>query len=52
MGRGIKPLLFGILAGGLAYAPGVFAQDSTKNQSDQKSAKQAAKQAFQEEQTR
>jgi GWxTD domain-containing protein len=44
MGRGIKPLLFGILAGGLAYAPGVFAQDSTKNQADQKSAKQAAKQ--------
>jgi len=44
MGRGIKPLLFGILAGGLAYAPGVFAQDSTKNQTDQKSAKQAAKQ--------
>ena len=44
MGRGIKPLLFGILAVGLAYAPGVFAQDSTKNQTDQKSAKQAAKQ--------
>ncbi len=44
MGRGIKPLLFGILAGGLACAPGAFAQDSTKNQTDQKSAKQAAKQ--------
>src|ERR1700723_3444854 len=44
MGRGIKPLLFGILAGSLAYAPGVFAQDSTKNQTDQKPAKQAAKQ--------
>ncbi|MFY9729838.1 MAG: GWxTD domain-containing protein [Candidatus Acidiferrales bacterium] len=44
MGRGIKPLLFGILAGGLAFAPGAFAQDSTKNQTDQKSAKQAAKQ--------
>src|SRR6201984_2795048 len=44
MGRGIKPLLFGILAGCLAYAPGVLAQDSTKNQTDQKSAKQAAKQ--------
>lgn len=44
MGRGIKPLLFGILAGGLACAPGVLAQDSTKNQTDQKSAKQAAKQ--------
>jgi GWxTD domain-containing protein len=44
MGRGIKRFVFGILAGGLAYAPGVFAQDSTKNQTDQKSAKQAAKQ--------
>ena len=44
MGRGIKPLLFGILAGGLACVPGAFAQDSTKNQTDQKSAKQAAKQ--------
>jgi GWxTD domain-containing protein len=44
MGRGIKPLLFGILAGGLACVPGVSAQDSTKNQTDQKSAKQAAKQ--------
>jgi GWxTD domain-containing protein len=44
MGRGIKPLLFGILAGGLAWAPGAFAQDSTKSQTDQKSTKQAAKQ--------
>jgi GWxTD domain-containing protein len=44
MGRGIKRFVFGILAGGLAYAPSVFAQDSTKNQTDQKSAKQAAKQ--------
>jgi GWxTD domain-containing protein len=44
MGRGIKRFVFGILAGGLAYAPSVFAQDSTKNQTDQKSAKQATKQ--------
>src|ERR1700757_2580543 len=44
MGGGIKRFVFGILAGGLAYAPSVFAQDSTKNQTDQKSAKQAAKQ--------
>jgi GWxTD domain-containing protein len=44
MDRGIKPLLFAMLAGSLACAPGAFAQDSTKNQADQKSAKQAAKQ--------
>ncbi len=44
MGRGIKRFVFGILAGGLACAPSVFGQDSTKNQTDQKSAKQAAKQ--------
>ena len=44
MGHGVKLLLFGILAGSLAPAPSVFAQDSTKNQTDQKSAKQAAKQ--------
>jgi GWxTD domain-containing protein len=44
MGRGGKLLLFGILAGSLACAPGVVAQDSTHNQTDQKSAKQAAKQ--------
>ena len=44
MGRGIKRFVFGILAGGLACAPSVFAQDSTKGQTDQKSAKQAAKQ--------
>jgi GWxTD domain-containing protein len=44
MGHGVKLLLFGILAGSLAPAPSVFAQDSTKNQADQKSAKQAAKQ--------
>jgi len=44
MGRGIKRLVLGTLAGGLACVPGVFAQDSTKNQTDQKSAKQAAKQ--------
>jgi GWxTD domain-containing protein len=44
MERGIKPFLFGILAASLACVPGVFAQDSTKNQTDQKSAKQAAKQ--------
>jgi GWxTD domain-containing protein len=44
MGHGVKLLLLGILAGSLAPAPSVFAQDSTKNQTDQKSAKQAAKQ--------
>jgi GWxTD domain-containing protein len=44
MGRSLKLFLFGILAGGLACAPGLLAQDSTHNQSDQKSAKQAAKQ--------
>jgi GWxTD domain-containing protein len=44
MSRGIKPFLFGILAGSLACVPGAFAQDSTKSQTDQKSAKQAAKQ--------
>src|ERR1700756_1762006 len=44
MGRGGQLLLFGILAGSLACAPGVVAQDSTHNQTDQKSAKQAAKQ--------
>jgi len=44
MGHGVKLILFGILAGSLAPAPSVFAQDSTKNQTDQKSAKQAAKQ--------
>jgi GWxTD domain-containing protein len=44
MGRGFKLLLFGILAGSLACAPGVVAQDSTHNQTDQKSTKQAAKQ--------
>ena len=44
MGRPVKLFLFGILAGGLAYAPSVFGQDSTHGQSDQKSAKQAAKQ--------
>src|SRR6202030_2100018 len=44
MGHGVKLLLFGVLAGSLAPAPSVFAQDSTKNQTDQKSAKQAAKQ--------
>jgi len=44
MGRGGKLLLFGFLAGSLACAPGVVAQDSTHNQTDQKSAKQAAKQ--------
>ncbi len=44
MGRGVKLFLFGILAGGLACAPSVFGQDSTHNQTDQKSAKQAAKQ--------
>ena len=44
MGRGIKRFVFGILAGGLACVPSVFAQDSTKGQTDQKSAKQAAKQ--------
>ncbi|MGA8145739.1 MAG: GWxTD domain-containing protein [Candidatus Acidiferrales bacterium] len=43
MGRRVKLFLFGILAGGLACAPAVFAQDSTHDQSDQKSAKQAAK---------
>ena len=44
MGRGIKRFVFGILAGSLACVPSVFAQDSTKGQTDQKSAKQAAKQ--------
>src|ERR1700719_3010389 len=44
MGHGVKLLLFGILAGSLAPAPSVFAQDSTKNQTDQKSAKKAARQ--------
>src|SRR6202046_1289592 len=44
MGHGVKLILFGILAGSLAPAPSVFAQDSTKNHTDQKSAKQAAKQ--------
>jgi GWxTD domain-containing protein len=44
MSRGLKLLLFGMLAGGLACAPSVFAQDSTKSQTDQKSAKQASKQ--------
>jgi len=44
MGRPVKLFLFGILAGGLACAPSVFGQDSTHGQSDQKSAKQAAKQ--------
>jgi GWxTD domain-containing protein len=44
MGRGLKLLLFGILAGSLACAPSVVAQDSTRNQTDQQSAKQAAKQ--------
>src|ERR1700721_4474625 len=44
MGPGVRLLFFGILAGSLAPAPSVFAQDSTKNQTDQKSAKQAAKQ--------
>ncbi|MGH9747058.1 MAG: GWxTD domain-containing protein [Candidatus Acidiferrales bacterium] len=43
MGRRVKLFLFGILAGGLACSPAVFAQDSTHNQSDQKSAKDAAK---------
>ena len=44
MDRGAKLFLFGILAGGLACAPSAFGQDSTHNQTDQKSAKQAAKQ--------
>src|SRR5271155_319533 len=44
MGRSVKLILFGILAGGLACSPGLFAQDSTHNQTDQKTAKQAAKQ--------
>jgi GWxTD domain-containing protein len=44
MGSGVKLFLFGILAGGLAGAPGVVAQDSARGQTDQKSAKQAAKQ--------
>jgi len=44
MGSGVKLFLFGILAGGLACAPGVVAQDSARGQTDQKSAKQAAKQ--------
>jgi GWxTD domain-containing protein len=44
MGRSVKLFLFGILAGGLACSPGLFAQDSTHNQTDQKTAKQTAKQ--------
>jgi GWxTD domain-containing protein len=44
MGRRVKLFLFGILAGGLACAPGAFAQDSTHTPPDQKTAKQAAKQ--------
>ena len=44
MGRSVKLFLFGILAGGLACSQGLFAQDSTHNQTDQKTAKQAAKQ--------
>jgi GWxTD domain-containing protein len=44
MGSSVKLFLFGILAGGLACSPGLFAQDSTHNQTDPKTAKQAAKQ--------
>jgi GWxTD domain-containing protein len=44
MGRSVKLFLFGILAGGLACSPGLFAQDSTHNQTDQKTAKQTSKQ--------
>jgi GWxTD domain-containing protein len=44
MGHGAKVFLLGILAGGLAYSPSVFAQDSAQAKSDPKEAKQAAKQ--------
>ena len=44
MGQSAKVFLFGILAGGLALSPRTFAQDSKQDQTDPKTAKQAAKQ--------
>jgi GWxTD domain-containing protein len=44
MGQSAKVFLFGILAGGLACSPGIFAQDSRQDQTDPKTAKQATKQ--------
>src|SRR5215469_14204007 len=44
MERGVKLLLFGVFAAGLACVPNALAQDSTKNQTDPKATKQAAKQ--------
>jgi GWxTD domain-containing protein len=44
MGQWAKVFLFGILAGGLACSPGIFAQDSKQDQTDPKAAKQASRQ--------
>jgi GWxTD domain-containing protein len=44
MGRGVKLLLFGVLAGALVCGPSALAQDSARDQTDQKSAKQTARQ--------
>jgi GWxTD domain-containing protein len=44
MGQSAKVFIFGILTGGLALSPGIFAQDSKQDQTDPKAAKQAAKQ--------
>ena len=44
MGHSAKVFLFGILAGGLAFSPATFAQDSKQDQTDPKAAKQSAKQ--------
>jgi GWxTD domain-containing protein len=44
MAQSAKVFLFGILAGGLAFSPGIFAQDSKQDQTDPKTAKQASKQ--------
>jgi len=44
MGRWAKVFLFGILAGGLALSPSVFAQPIPQDQTDPKASKDAAKQ--------
>jgi GWxTD domain-containing protein len=44
MGQSAKVFIFGILTGGLALSPAIFAQDSKQDQTDPKAAKQAAKQ--------
>src|SRR5271156_1043676 len=44
MGRWAKVFLFGILAGGLALSPGIFAGQTPQDQTDPKAAKDAAKQ--------